>query len=75
METELLTADEVARRLHLKSETIRRWARAGRIPSLRPSPKVIRFNWRAVCEALEAACTHFAISSDNKSDRPGSSRD
>ena len=52
MGTSLFTADEIADRLRLKAETVRRWARENKIPSFRPSPKVLRFDWDAVCKAL-----------------------
>lgn len=54
--TELLTADELAGRLHLRPSTIKRWAREGRIPSVRPSPKVVRYDLAAVVEKIKAGC-------------------
>lgn len=51
---DLLTADELAERLRLRPSTVRIWARLGRIPSLRLSPKVIRFDVSAVVKALQA---------------------
>jgi len=48
IDRELLTATEVAERLHLRPSTVQAWARDGRIPSLRLSHKVIRFDWQAV---------------------------
>lgn len=47
------TAEELAERLTLKPKTIREWARQGVIPSLRISPKVIRFDFDEVEEALK----------------------
>ena len=41
---ELITATELAERLRLKPETIRLWAREGRIPALRPTAKTLRFD-------------------------------
>lgn len=52
MATEFLTAEQLAERLRLTPETIRRWARGKRIPSVRITPKVIRFNWEEVARAL-----------------------
>lgn len=50
--TELLTARELAKRLLVSPETVRAWARRGFIPTLRLSPKVIRFRAEAVLAAL-----------------------
>lgn len=50
--TELLTARELAKRLRVSPETVRAWARRGSIPTLRLSPKVIRYNAEAVLAAL-----------------------
>jgi excisionase family DNA binding protein len=52
--TELLTTEELATRLRVSPETIRAWARRGCIPTLRLSPKVIRYNAEAVLAALSA---------------------
>ena len=51
---ELLTAEEVAERLRVRPDTVRRWARAGRIPQVRLSPKVVRYTFDDVVEALRA---------------------
>ena len=51
-EKKLETADELAQRLHLKPSTIRTWSRQGKIPVVRISPKVIRFDSQAVMAAL-----------------------
>jgi excisionase family DNA binding protein len=53
--TELLTARELAKRLRVSPETVRAWARRGNIPTLRLSPKVIRYNAEAVLATLSAA--------------------
>lgn len=52
--TELVTARELAKRLRVAPETIRGWGRRGCIPTLRLSPKVIRYNPDAVLAALSA---------------------
>lgn len=51
---ELLTADELAERLRVRPATIRLWAREGRIPRIRISGKVIRFDVSAVIDLLQA---------------------
>lgn len=53
--SKLLTALELAVRLRVSPDTVRAWARRGAIPSLRPSPKVIRFDLDAVLAALSPA--------------------
>lgn len=50
--TELLTAEELAGRLHIRPDTVRSWARRGLIPKVQLSPKVIRFDQAAVVEAM-----------------------
>lgn len=51
-QTELLTSEQLARRLQVKPETIRRWGREGRIPRVEISAKVIRFDAATVVEHL-----------------------
>ncbi len=52
--TEYLTADELARRLGLRPDTVRQWARKRRIPAIRLSPKVIRFDLDKVMSFLSS---------------------
>lgn len=52
--TQLVTAGEVAEILGVTVGTVRRWARAGRIPIIRLSPRVLRFDPEAVLSALAA---------------------
>ena len=52
--TDLLTADEMAQRLRVRPATVKTWARSGRIPTVRLSPKVIRYDAEAVVAALTA---------------------
>ncbi len=49
---DLLNAADLAQRLGLKPDTVRDWYRRGRIPGLKLSPKVLRFDLAAVLAAL-----------------------
>src|SRR5262249_18036852 len=42
--TELLTVHQLAERLHIRPRTVQAWARKGRIPSVKLSAKVVRFD-------------------------------
>jgi excisionase family DNA binding protein len=48
-----LTAPELAERLRVKPSTVLDWQRAGRIPSIRSTNKVLRFNLKDVMAALK----------------------
>ena len=50
---EFLTARQLARVLQVSESTVRRLARKRRIPSVRVTPRIIRFHLDAVREALE----------------------
>jgi len=50
--SDLVTAEELGKRLNLTPDTIRRWARSKIIPSLKLSGKVVRFDIDEVEEAL-----------------------
>ncbi len=52
--TGLETASSLAVRLGIQPRTILSWARSGRIPSVRVTPKVIRFDWGQVLDAIKA---------------------
>ena len=52
MGKKIVTAKELAEELNLKPRTIRAWARQRKIPSLRISPKVVRFDLEAVIRVL-----------------------
>ena len=54
VETTYSTADEIGARLRLNADTVLAWARQGRIPFVRLSPKVVRFRLADVVAALEA---------------------
>jgi excisionase family DNA binding protein len=50
-----LTATELAERLRIKPSTVLDWQRTGRIPSIRITSKVLRFNLGDVMAALKRA--------------------
>lgn len=50
---EFLTARQLAQVLQVSESTVRRLARKRRIPSVRVTPKIIRFHLDAVREALD----------------------
>lgn len=52
---EFLTARQLASVLQVSESTVRRLAREGKIPSVRLTPRLIRFNLKAVYKALDAA--------------------
>lgn len=52
---EFLTARQLASVLQVSESTVRRLAREGRIPCVRLTPRLIRFNLKAVCRALDGA--------------------
>jgi excisionase family DNA binding protein len=53
--SELLTAEELGLLLKVAPETVKAWARQGRIPAVRVTPKVIRFDTTAVLTAISRA--------------------
>ena len=55
---EFLTARQLAAVLQVSESTVRRLAREGRIPAVRLTPRLIRFNLRAVYKALDGASRH-----------------
>ena len=50
--SEFDTAEELARRFKVSPRTISVWVRSRKIPFIRFGPKTIRFDARAVAEAL-----------------------
>jgi excisionase family DNA binding protein len=50
---EFLTARQLAEVLQVSESTVRRLAREGRIPSVRLTPRLIRFNLKTVYRALD----------------------
>lgn len=61
--SDYLTADELALKLRLAPDTVREMARRGKIPSIRISPKVIRFDPIAVDQTLRSI--EAAVASHN----------
>ena len=55
---EFLTARQLAEVLQVSESTVRRLARDGRIPCVRLTPRLLRFNLKAVCRALDGGATH-----------------
>ena len=50
---EFLTARQLAEVLQVSESTVRRLARDGRIPSVRLTPRILRFNLKTVYRALD----------------------
>jgi excisionase family DNA binding protein len=55
---EFLTARQLAEVLQVSETTVRRLARDGRIPCVRLTPRLVRFNLKAVCRALDGSDAH-----------------
>ena len=53
MPKRILTAYELGNFLDLAESTIRKWAKSGLIPVIKPTPKVIRFDVGDVVAALK----------------------
>ena len=54
---EFLTARQLAEVLQVSESTVRRLAREGRIPCVRLTPRLLRFNLKAVYRALDGSDT------------------
>ena len=54
---DFLTARQLASIMQVSESTVRRLAREGRIPSLRLTPRILRFNLKAVRHALDGHAT------------------
>jgi excisionase family DNA binding protein len=50
---EFVTARQLAAFLQVSESTVRRLAREGRIPCVRLTPRLLRFNLKSVCRALD----------------------
>lgn len=55
--SDLITAEELAEKLKISPRTVRVWTRAGLIPAVRISPKVVRYDYRFVCAHLASTYT------------------
>lgn len=51
--SELLTTKEIAKRLRVSPDTVKRWVNDGWIPAIRPIPNRLMFEWEAVLEAVK----------------------
>lgn len=63
MTQQFLTADQLANRLQVRRRTVVGWVKAGLIPVIRPSPKIIRFDVDAVAWALTVPATRELVCS------------
>ena len=54
MANRLMTPDELAAVLAVSRHTILRWARAKRIPEVRPSERIRRFDYAEVMAAIHS---------------------
>ena len=52
--SELITANQLAEHLQISPRTVQEWARQGRIPTMRLSAKLVRFDLADVLAALRA---------------------
>jgi excisionase family DNA binding protein len=57
-----LTAAELAQRLRVTSTTVLRWHRAGKIPAVKISAKVLRFDVAEVMAALRRSASSEGVS-------------
>ncbi|MCH8269997.1 MAG: helix-turn-helix domain-containing protein [Planctomycetes bacterium] len=60
----LLTPAELSERFGLKENTIRRWARDGRIPCVRLGSRTLRFDPDAVAAMIAKLSSGTAVSND-----------
>lgn len=60
-DSELLTADQLAERLRIRPRTVQVWARQGRIPAVKFSLKVVRFDWNAILAMLRDRANPQAV--------------
>ncbi|HKC64448.1 MAG TPA: helix-turn-helix domain-containing protein [Pyrinomonadaceae bacterium] len=65
---EFLTARQLAAILQVSESTVRRLAQKGRIPSIRITPHIIRFNLKAVRKALDGTAATRRNASEAETD-------
>ncbi|WP_067479557.1 helix-turn-helix domain-containing protein [Actinomadura hibisca] len=66
---DVLTTAEVAAKLGLSPQTVRRMANAGELPALKTG-KDFRYSWEAVRETLRQPHRHMGTPADDQSDQP-----
>ena len=69
MPKRILTARELADQLRLKESTIRKWAKRGLIPVIKPTAKVIRFDGGDVVAALKQRTKELASAAQKRRER------
>ena len=67
---EFLTARQLAEVLQVSESTVRRLARDGRIPCVRLTPRLLRFNPKAVFRALDGDGAHSRRARHKSEDDP-----
>lgn len=65
---EFLTARQLAAVMQVSEATVRRLARSGRIPSVRLTPRLVRFHLQSVREALDGGTGTRSRSTRHKAD-------
>jgi excisionase family DNA binding protein len=65
---QFLTARQLAAILQVSEATVRRLARKGRIPSIRLTPRIMRFHLESVREALDGTAARTRSSRHNVAD-------
>lgn len=68
MDSEFLTAEQLAEKLQITADTVKIWARKDLIPAIRPTNKVLRFSLQDVLVAIHRkSLTKKRIHNDTKS--------
>jgi|GEM_PF-1624341 len=61
MTEQLMTTEELADKLAISPRTVIEWARTGRIPEIRASSRIRRFDYSDVVAALKANSTSMLV--------------